>query len=55
MFITKTELCQSLSQNGTRVLITVESLMESLQTSETTVRSLVADLRPFKLAGDRKN
>lgn len=28
--------------------------MESLQTSETTVRGLVADLRPFKLAGDRK-
>jgi|GEM_PF-2843038 len=53
IYITKSELKNSLSLNGRRVLITLSEICEAMSVSENTVRPLINDLTKFKLA-DRK-
>lgn len=53
VYITKSELKNSLSLNGRRVLITLSEICEAMSVSENTVRPLINDLTKFKLA-DRK-
>ena len=53
IYITKSELKNSLSLNGRRVLITLSEICEAMSVSENTVRPLINGLTKFKLA-DRK-
>lgn len=53
IYITKSELKNSLSLNGRRVLITLSEICEAMSVSENTIRPLINDLTKFKLA-DRK-
>lgn len=48
IYITKSELKNSLSLNGRRVLITLSEICEAMSVSENTVRPLINGLTKFK-------